>query len=991
MSRFLCPVLAAILLLSAPSDTLSAGLDVQISDKGVISASYGGQKLINYEMLQLVDTASGWRGVFHYGQSQTLRRTDEDACVTIAETLRKVLSYTKRISIGGSELAWEISYDVAEKTGANRNNYFVDIPKEALAGALYTARTADLEEKTGEVPTRGTQQVLKGVAELSFLTPKHQIEFTLGGENVTWLFTDWTASMHKSYRLRIEDQLDGKPLKASLGVKMRVTRSSPDRVEAARRKIREEAEARRRASLVERGFHMDRPLRIRKIGANAQQVPQYGRFELTFPLEGTFTNPFDPAQIDVVAQFRAPSGKQITMPAFFCQGFSRTEEGIQRAVEPVWKVRFAPVEVGDYSYRVVVKNGDKKTSSPSGSFVCTARQHPGYIRISKANPLYCEFENGRPYIPSGINVFVFARLGEGIPPDRLDKCERWMDKLADHEGNFIRLRMDSWWLTIEMTPDEACDYLGLGYYHQQTCWEVDRLYDKAAERGIYIMHCLDNANGNVNASKQSWRQAYDLYLKQNAGVCDTPAEFWSRPEARRYVRNKLRYCVARWGYHPNLMSWEFWNEVSCRPNMIDDGTAWHRDMARYLRRVDPYAHPITTSLMGDKALAKRIWALPEMEIMQHHYYSRDEMVPHTVGMTRGLVEPLNKPFFLGEYGVAPNFRPGKCEYDRTGIHLHNGMWAALFGRGCGAGAMWYISGYVEPFDLWFHYRALARFADRVPWNAPDFVPCQVDVPTFITLPKQLHYSDLNIPTSSKYAFKQSSQTDFAIQPDGTIENWQMLRPHLNVAKDRKSPPTFHVNLDRPAQFVMKVSMSVGNETNRLLAYLDGERVVDEPFPASKEAHPKSEHVEQYDNWRTPYDKAVVIDVPAGKHSIRSEAVGKDRLELIYQLRGAIAFERTHPLRAFGFHTNRSAYLWFQNRSSTWWTAWEGKEPIPLTGMTTKVRGLPDGAYRVEWHDTWEGKIASVANAVCEGNVLELALPDVTRDVACLITPVTVKE
>jgi len=990
MSRFACPVTVAFLLLTSSSSP-SAGLDVQISDRGAISASCDGQKLINYEMLQLVDTASGWRGVFHYGQSGTPQRTGDDAALTIAETLPKVLSYVKRISIGESELAWDLSYEVAEKTGASRNNYFVDIPKEALAGALYTVCTADTEKVVGEVPTRGTQQSLKGVVELSFLTPKYQIELALGGENVTWLFTDWTASMHKSYRLRIEHALDGKPLKASLSVKMRVTPSSSDQVEAARRKIREEAEARRQASLVERGFHLDRPLRIGKIRANAEQVPQYGKLELTFPLEGTFTNPFDPAQIDVVAEFRAPSGKQVTMPAFFCQGFSRSEEGIQRVDEPVWKVRYAPVDVGTYSYRVVAKNEGREDRSPSGSFECTARKHPGYIRISKANPLYCEFENGRPYVPSGINVFVFARLGEGIPPNRLATCERWLDKLADHEGNFIRLRMDSWWLTIEMTPDEACDYLGLGYYHQQTCWEVDRLYDKAAERGIYVMHCLDNANGNVNASKQSWRQAYDLYLKQNGGVCDRPVEFWSQPEARRYVRNKLRYCVARWGYHPNLMSWEFWNEVSCRPHMIDDGIAWHRDMARYLRTVDPYAHPITTSLMGDHALAKRIWALPEMEIMQHHYYSRDEMVPHTTRMTRELVEPFNKPFFLGEYGVAPNFRPGKCDYDKTGIHLHNGMWAALFGRGCGAGAMWYISSYVEAFDLWFHYRALARFADRVPWNAPDFVPCQVDVPTFASLPKQLHYSDLNIPTSSKYAFKQSPQTDFVIQPDGTVENWQMLRPQLNVAKDRKSPPTFYVNLDRPAQFVMKVSMSVGNDTNRLLAHLDDERVVDEPFPASKEANPKSEYVEQYDNWRTPYDKAAVIDVPAGQHSIRCEAVGKDRLELVYQLRGAIAFERTYPLRAFGFRTSRSAYLWFQNRSSTWWTAWEGKEPTPLTGMTTKVRDLPDGVYRIDWYDTWAGRVLSTTEATSADGALAIVLPTVTRDLACIVTSRAARE
>jgi len=85
-------------------------------------------------------------------------------------------------------------------------------------------------------------------------------------------------------------------------------------------------------------------------------------------------------------------------------------------------------------------------------------------------------------MPCGINLFARTSLGKPVPPDRLEQCRRQMNRLADARGNFVRLRMDGWFLAIEESPDPAVGYQGLGYYHQRTCWEIDRLYDTAAER-----------------------------------------------------------------------------------------------------------------------------------------------------------------------------------------------------------------------------------------------------------------------------------------------------------------------------------------------------------------------------------------------------------------------------------------------------------------------------------------------------------------------------
>ena len=746
------------------------------------------------------------------------------------------------------------------------------------------------------------------------------------------------------------------------------------------------AGARMRARLAERGLVGNGPLAIGPVAANTARLGQWGKLELAFDAGGTYDNPFDPRQIDVRAEIAPPSGKRHVVPAFFYQEFRRTAKDFERVGAPLWKVRFAPTEIGIHGYRVVATNRGATAASPRATFECTPRKGRGYVRISKANPLSYQFDGGEPYFPSGINLFVWSRLGEPLPTDRLDLCERWMSRLAEHEGNFVRLRMDSWWLAIEMTPDEAAGYLGLGYYHQRACWEIDRIYGLAAKLGIHVMHCLDNANGSVNASRQSWRRPYDLYLAENGGVCDKPEDFWSHPEARRSVRNKLRYCAARWGWHPHLMCWEFWNEVACRATTIDAAAAWHRDMARYLRSVDPSAHPITTSLMGDRALAHRIWDLPEIEIVQHHYYGRAGLATPIAQMTQEAVRRYKKPFFLGEYGIGRDFRPGTAPYDARGVNVHNGLWAATFAQGSGAGAPWYIKDYLDARDLYGHYRALARFTRRVPWNRADLRPCTVDVPEVEARPTESRYVDLPIPVSTTYAFKRPPKTDFVIQPDGSFANADMLRGMLHCQRARKAPPTFHVTLDRPGKFTVAVSMSVGDETNKLLISLDGKRVAEQPFPAGKQFNPKSEHVEAYNNWRTPYRKSVAIDVPAGRHAIRPEAVGKDRLEVRYVLEGAVAFSRSRPLRAMGLRTDTAAWLWLRNRSSNWRTLYDNGKVIPIPGATTNVRGLPDGSYRIEWWDTWAGTTSATADAASKGGILHLNIPAITHDVACLISP-----
>ncbi|NOZ21495.1 MAG: DUF5060 domain-containing protein [Planctomycetes bacterium] len=975
--------------------------EVGVSGSGGHSLTFAGDRIINYEMLQLIDKSKEWRVVFVYGKDGDPERKfiqEKGASVCdISQDKPKIIFYKKHLSVAPDGVRWTIDYEAQAKTGAQWSYYFLDIPMNLVSDAVILAKTAqgDRAVVLGS-PDRSPHVGFAGVHGVTFTTPRYEIAFTLKGENVTWLLTDWTKTMHKSYRLRIEAPCE-QGIKARVEVRVTVKKSSPELLARRKEELRKMAEAKRRKRMLELGIVCEKKLKIGKVEKNKTSVKQCEKFELTFPLDATFDNPFDPEQVDVVCRFKSPSGKTFEIPAFFYQDFKRRpdpEAGYDPAGRPVWKVRFAPRETGRYEYRITVKDRNSKAESAPGEFECVAARTKGYVRVSKRNPYYFEFESGELYIPIGVNLFYSTRLGRPIPPERLPTCEKYMNRVADGGGNFVRLRMDSWFSAIEMAPDKATGYLGLGYYHQGSSWEVDRLYELAERRGIYIMHCLDNANANVNlrsgkhaGKKIAWRASYDHYLKKNGGVTDSHQDFWTNEEVQRFVRNKLRYVVARWGWSPNSMCWEFWNEVSLRKDIIDACAAWLRDTARYLRSIDPYEHPITTSVMGDHGLMPRIFGLPEMEINQIHCYHGRDVAMAEREMCVGITDTSKKPFFVGEFGVGPDFMRTVREWDADGLHLHNGLWAPMFSRGAGPAAHWYVSSFIDACDLYHQFKPVSDFVRKIDWLDPELKAMPITAARWAKLPEKLHYVDYIIPTGVKWRMKAAPVSTFDIRDDGTIENSEMISSMLFRSPSRGKPPTFKVHFKQPGRFVVHVSMSVGNKDNALLVFLDGKKVVEKPFPAAKGLGIKTEYVAMYDNYRTAYDEGVTVDVPAGEHEIRVEMRGKDRLELTYILKNYLCFERARPLRIFGMKKKDFAALWIQNTLSTWYNKYTKVKPVPVDGMWADVAGLEDGTYSVEWWDTWKGCIQSTATAESKGGMLTIRVPRVERDIACKIRKV----
>ena len=91
------------------------------------------------------------------------------------------------------------------------------------------------------------------------------------------------------------------------------------------------------------------------------------------------------------------------------------------------------------------------------------------------------------------------------------------------------------------------------------------------------------------------------------------------------------------------------------------------------------------------------------------------------------------------------------------------------------------------------------------------------------------------------------------------------------------------------------------------------------------------------------------------------------------------------LRVIGLQGKDSAYVWLFNYQTTWWnTVVENIIPAIITNAKFHVKNLSSGTYRVQWWNTWEGKILKQEAIQTSDGRLEILIPDFASNIACKI-------
>ncbi len=714
-------------------------------------------------------------------------------------------------------------------------------------------------------------------------------------------------------------------------------------------------------------------LSLRGVRADREVAGRFEPVEFTLDLVASYENPFDPEQIAVDATFRTPSGATEHVPGFYYQGFQAEYDDGHELLStdggPSWKVRYTPREFGRYQATFQVRDRSGQEASSKTEFRCVGSETKGFARLGTrtgGGPTYFRLDSGESLFLIGHNVTTYS-----------GDLDTVFSRMAAGGENYTRFWMWSRALGLEWG-------LPVGSYRLEEAWRLDRAIRLAAEHGIYLMICLD--------THQDFRDAWtrNPYNAARGGPCSEPMDFFTDARAQALYRRRLRYVVARWGCYPNVLCWEFGNEMEGWPGAQEDRDVvaeWHAVMARVLRDMDPYGHPITSSLWTTEGWPE-LWELPEMDFIQSHYYANSmwaDMAADVAGICRQKLRDYpHKTHVFGEYGVQSG--GGTELIDPAGVHLHNGNWAALTSGSASVPVSWWHEHYIDALGLYRVFTGIAGFVRGEPLADREWDTVDVESLEYLTPPAQVLYSDVAFSgLKSSWTEPVPEGTRFVVQQDGTVENLTELPNLLHgmAHQNLRSSFVFEVDCPRASRFSVVVgTVSAGGVLDFVL---DGRLVRTVRLPAERGLGKESEWQPEWNIWQTRYDEAFSIDLPAGHHTIELSNRGKDWVRIARYVVGDYVTNEAPPLRVLGLTAEDRALIWVQNRAHTWYNVREGNA-VPLVSPTVlRLGGFADGRWRVELWDTTKGTIVAHAETQAREGTLSIRLPAVATDLALKVT------
>ncbi|MCC6492567.1 MAG: DUF5060 domain-containing protein [Pirellulales bacterium] len=446
------------------------------------------------------------------------------------------------------------------------------------------------------------------------------------------------------------------------------------------------------------------------------EVPVYEKFELLVDLEASFDNPYDPAQVDLSAEFTSPGGKVITIWGFYNPSSWAAQ----------WMVRFAPTEEGRWSYVLKVRDRAGAAESPRGQFTAAPNRRHGFVRIAD-NQRYLQYSDGTSFY--GVGLWYndeYHQFGRGAI------TQEGLDQLKSRGCNFI-----SFYATGLETRGT-----GLGRYDQDLAGRLDQIFQWCEDRDLHISW---NLAFHSFLSEAVWGGGNARYRNNPYRTIAAAKDWFGSDDVWSYQQRLYRYVIARWGYSRALFLWFIVDEINGTEGWEEGGAEqaeqWCRRMNNFFHEHDPYGRPSTGTQSGGVdqwwPAGYRIFDVAAREI----YEAQGHPMPrggkpdllndnplrasylNYARQTAALWSGFQKPAIIGECGWDhAYYEPSTPGYAAM---YHNALWASLASGACATPFWWAYSPYVNDAVLTGQLRAFAQFVGEVDFAGHDWTPAEV--------------------------------------------------------------------------------------------------------------------------------------------------------------------------------------------------------------------------------------------------------------------------
>lgn len=732
------------------------------------------------------------------------------------------------------------------------------------------------------------------------------------------------------------------------------------------------------------------PLQLKPLGAE-HRVWRLSEFTLeNVPVAA---NPFDPDSIAVDAVFTAPSGRSLKVPAFWFQDFSRSldkskdkgEEKLARRGTSGWRVRWTPLEVGRHRVQIEVRETGKLTQAIQSTLSVLERR----MMKVHVNTTQSTFDRGFASVEPTQKRYFKTADGKPLPLLGSDVCwhhargtydyDDWFGGYSRGRMNYSRLWMWHQAFGIEFYPNERLNY------NQERAWRLDYVLDLAAQRGIYIMLCLDY-HGVFEVEKDIWGGnnfwTQHAYNKANGGPAANQNEWFTNEAAKVLYRKRLRYLVARYGAFTSLMSWQFFNEINNVYRYLKpaDVVAWHGEMGNWLKANDPYRHEVTTSF-GSTGESKEMWSLPELTYANYHWYG-NWGAPYTqptqmaTDVAMRYTRDFKKPVVIGEFGTSG--LGAKKEEDPFRRGWQQALWAGIFTGTAGTAMPWWWEAAHEEnlYPLWASIRAFLP----QDFGSPAWKPARVSAPKASVelgapIPNGAAFTE-TIGLDEKWGNKASGRFVLRRAGDGKVSGLNGYQ-HGSSKADIRQPWEIEAWLGQNAKLILHLN-SASNEA-KLRVLHNGREVLLRDYPNKDGLFERNNE----------YNEDIEIALPPGRAKIEVSNPGGDWLffdwaKLINAVPTQPKTSDGVPLDVWALSGKQSTLVWALDPNFNY-PQGNAAPAETIRGASLTLHDLPDGNYQARWWHTRDGKELGTTKATSKNGAMKLPVLDFQIDVAARVT------
>jgi hypothetical protein len=719
----------------------------------------------------------------------------------------------------------------------------------------------------------------------------------------------------------------------------------------------------------------------------AQLIPQatplgspqlWQRLEFRLSNIPAVANPFDPDLIQVDALIRFPSGKSVSIPAFWYQGYQRAlsvgSERLTASGAPEWRLRFTPTEPGSHALSLSVRvTGQPQLPVWSSTFevpVLPAPAEQGYVQVAPSRR-YFELTTGQPLRLIGANVCWHGGRGTYDYDD-------WFTRMQGAGENYARLWMCPWAFGLET------DANSLNRYRLDRAWQLDYVFKIAEQRGIYLLLCLDY-HGMFEVTPDYWGGnnfwTNNPYAAVNGGPCTNQDAFFTNAKAHSLYQKRLRYLIARYGYSPRLLAWQFFNEIdNVYSHLTPTNVAqWHGVMADWLHRQDPFGHLVTTSLTGNSDRPE-IWSLPQLDFTAYHSYGEPGPASRLAAVSQSFIKRYGKPVLIDEFGT--DWRGWNRENDPYLRGFRQGLWGGALGGSAGSTMSWWWE-IIHQENLYPTYTAMGTLLKQTGWSKGSwtnvvFITSGQPPSTVGTALSNAGPFSVTLSLNGQWGAKPPGQLAVA-NPDaagyapGTLASFV----HGTAHPDLRAPFRLSAWLTNNARLVMHLnSVSSGAA---LVVRSDGAQLFRTNLPNLDGGY-------QVNN---EYNLDLSVALPSGKHLIEIANAGGDWFYLDW-----IRLEGVQPAtypgnwqpspESIGLRGEREALVYVVAPGVAF-PANATNSILPLrSDQSILLTNWFSGTFKTEWYDPASGARVDTTQGSATNNILELPLPPFREDLVGVI-------